>query len=168
MQGKHVWLQNNGFTKLPTQAPLRPSVFDVRNNSITVISSEFCCGVNRMKIEGNAGSCNVSCAQHGNPWSVAGCRDNEHAFIFPLPKGAQTVPAGLCAATYCECSGDLPQWNPSGVEHCVLTRRGAKRCSVLCLDDRHCGHPRSVCVFGLLDASVKDQSGKPLGVCAYL
>ena len=166
MQLNHVWLQNNGFTKLPTQAPLRHP-FLTENNSITVISSEFCCGVNRMKIEGNAGSCNVSCAQHGNPWSVAGCRDNEHAFIFPLRK-AQTVPAGLCAATYCECSGDLPQWNPSGVEHCVLTRRGAKRCSVLCLDDRHCGHPRSVCVFGLLDASVKDQSGKPLGVCAYL
>ena len=32
---------NNGFTKLPTQAPLRLSFFDVRNNSVSFISSDF-------------------------------------------------------------------------------------------------------------------------------
>jgi len=165
---RRVDVHSNMITKLPLRAPLQVAEFDVRNNSIVTIMPLFCCGVSKMKTEGNVGTCNVSCSQHGNPWAASGCQKNEVAFPLSLPNGAHILEAKLCTATSCKCTGDLPLWNPSGVEHCVSTRIGADRCVLLCADNVHCGHPRSLCVTGLLDESVVDQSGRPLGTCVYI
>ena len=157
----------NRFTEIaPELITLKNLVhLDIRRNPISAVPAKLCCQVHGLMTDVQ---CDASqCSHYGNPWTAAGCHPDEQKFDIPVRASvAVSLCSKACSPTQ-SCPNDLPPWNPSGSAQCVRTQSGATRCSVLCLVNTHCGHPHGVCIFGILDASVKDSSGRPIGVCAY-
>ena len=162
-------LENNNFTSVPSELALLRNIYfmDVRGNPvIRVLHPLICCSIQGLRTDVD---CSISnCSHYGNPWTAAGCREDETQLDFRL---SRTVTISICtkACTSGGCTADTPPWNPSGVARCALTRSGTRLCNIVCLSNSDCGSPHALCLDGLLDASVRDKStGRAYGVCVYL
>ena len=138
---------------------------DITGNPIQELPPRICCIVHGLRTDVDCGA--SSCSHYGNPLTAAGCKADEQQLDIPLSNQFNaSLCSRQCSATQ-RCPTDLPPWNPSGSADCARTQSGSLRCVILCSQNAHCRHPHGFCAFGLLDSSVRDKSGQPIGICVY-